>query len=1718
MSKVVAIRTDLLINTADAEKSINEFTAYAEKKISQMTPKLDFKFDEAAFSGVINKVEELFGEYKKLGEVQNNAVAPKTEEVQKAEKELEKLENRVKQVNTSFDNAKTECEKYEQQLKDATLSEQQKININEKLIESYSKAATEAKRFMTAMEKLRDATNDSGAILNQTKLINNLSVTYEDLRVKAKNAKQTLADGVTAKGTKIDVNNFAQLNKQIETSKNKIQDYSAQLKKKSLTESEQRQIMVQQGVQYALLIQLLNQKQEKLNSVNKSTEQGTAKWNNYQSHLSNVSKEISKAKTALSNLNSEMSKEQSINIQSIDSDFKNSIVSLEQDIQRVIIANRSLNNSIDEKQKNLTAVTNKYSQLKGAYTEQIAKLKSMQQGLNSESENYKKLQQQINKTESALSKLETQEQRNVSTMKNSIERQKQAIEKEQQRQAELKETLAAQKEMQASLGDVIATYSQFYLVLNQVRNAIQVHQDVDKALTETRKVAELTKEEMREYQAESLNAANGLGLLQTELINATTEFTRLGVAFEEAKEFGEIASMGAVVGDIDSADEVSNYLIATIQGFKELEMTAGDARKVVDMFNEVANNTSINFQALGEGTKRFAASMSETGNTIEESLGLLTAGYDVTRDAERIARALNTIGLRMRGINDEGEEQLELVPKMEETFTKYGINMNKVNEDGLMQMKSTYELLGEIAGVWDTLDDYAKTNLLEAIAGKQQANAAAAIIGNWQTVEKTVGLAMDSTGSAATEYGYYMESMEAATNQFQNAVSGLYQHIISSDSLIELINIATSFIQTLSEVDPLVYQMVAAFAAGQAASWGLSNALNGSLKAFKSFKTIISAFTSLTTGAVTATTLLNAALGAVGLIPIVAALGVGIVGLTAKISDYTSKASQLERQQNSFNEKAQATQSAFSGMDSAIKTVTGTLDEYGNVITKIDEVEFYRHVNALKELYPELRNEINETVASYEDKYEAMLKLEELTDSKLAEEQLSVMQMEQDMINELVERRTRLSESIQDNKKELAEAMDLYPEQTSLIDAMKFAIEDEVATLAEMDALLKDADVTMQGHAATLEDLGYKYSVVNGQIYITKLSSDDLSNSFNLQDYCMQTLINDVIDLTTADGVLARAFIELSNTGQISAQTLDLLSQFFDQATIAAFTSADAVISYANANNLSTHQILSDSNSWIAGSKQKIKQHIAEMEVLKQHALANEQFHYLRGETGEAQNAAMYAKQIQDKINAANSELKAYEALTNKLNKLSTPTSSSSKPSTVTSTYSPSSGSSSSSKDSEKAIDYAKKFAAELRRIADIENEIDKLNSKQKYAKSDQEKFSILNELAEQYRKKVAALKDYQSKLNAELAKVSVGSDEYYTLRDLLADVEQQILDNTLAQQDFNKEIMELKKEIEEFDLTAVGHEISVLTKLLDNENLTLEERKKLTNDLAAAYDKQAKETKDMINLLKKEQSQYSQNSSEWRELQEKIWDYELDLMDIEKDKLDLIKDINDEIIKAQEERVQKEIDLINEKLDAELAAIDERIAALKKEKEEQEDIDKRKEIQDEIDKLQIEYDALSADDSLWAKKRKYEIEQAKKEKEEELRKLQEEKEYQEKLEALENEKKKLQEEANAKIDKLNGAIESLKDGSKGIDTVLKDVEKSLTSALRSVSDTICDALTSGGQLSNQSVATFSAARSVESSSPAVFNFTFNGVDKNSGGKIANDFITALQSKGYKLR
>ena len=73
--------------------------------------------------------------------------------------------------------------------------------------------------------------------------------------------------------------------------------------------------------------------------------------------------------------------------------------------------------------------------------------------------------------------------------------------------------------------------------------------------------------------------------------------------------------------------------------------------------------------------------------------------------------------------------------------------------------KSTYQILKEIAGVWDDLSDISQANILELIAGKQRGQQVAAILNNWEAAESSLEYAMDSAGSAAEENARYLDSV-----------------------------------------------------------------------------------------------------------------------------------------------------------------------------------------------------------------------------------------------------------------------------------------------------------------------------------------------------------------------------------------------------------------------------------------------------------------------------------------------------------------------------------------------------------------------------------------------------------------------------------------------------------------------------------------------------------------------------------------------------------------------------------------------------------------------------------------------------------------------------------------------------------------------------------------------------------------------------------------------
>lgn len=103
------------------------------------------------------------------------------------------------------------------------------------------------------------------------------------------------------------------------------------------------------------------------------------------------------------------------------------------------------------------------------------------------------------------------------------------------------------------------------------------------------------------------------------------------------------------VGDMD-IDTATEHLISSVKAFKDefnSEVEASGA--IVDKFNEIGNNFAISSADIGSSFERSAAALVAGGNTIDEALGLTTAGNLIIQDADTVGNALKVVALRVRG-------------------------------------------------------------------------------------------------------------------------------------------------------------------------------------------------------------------------------------------------------------------------------------------------------------------------------------------------------------------------------------------------------------------------------------------------------------------------------------------------------------------------------------------------------------------------------------------------------------------------------------------------------------------------------------------------------------------------------------------------------------------------------------------------------------------------------------------------------------------------------------------------------------------------------------------------------------------------------------------------------------------------------------------------------------------------------------------------------------
>ena len=197
----------------------------------------------------------------------------------------------------------------------------------------------------------------------------------------------------------------------------------------------------------------------------------------------------------------------------------------------------------------------------------------------------------------------------------------------------------------ASLGDKIQGAVQKFsswlsvstLVMTAVRSVKQMvsaSKELDTAMTELKKVTDETDATYSKFLTNASKRATSMGASVADTITATADFARLGYNLSDAENLADASIVYKNVGDgIESISDASDSIISTMQAFG---VSADDAMTIVDKFNEVGNNYAISSEGIGEAMLKSASSMNAAGNSLDETIALITAANTVVQNPESV--------------------------------------------------------------------------------------------------------------------------------------------------------------------------------------------------------------------------------------------------------------------------------------------------------------------------------------------------------------------------------------------------------------------------------------------------------------------------------------------------------------------------------------------------------------------------------------------------------------------------------------------------------------------------------------------------------------------------------------------------------------------------------------------------------------------------------------------------------------------------------------------------------------------------------------------------------------------------------------------------------------------------------------------------------------------------------------------------------------------------
>lgn len=340
-----------------------------------------------------------------------------------------------------------------------------------------------------------------------------------------------------------------------------------------------------------------------------------------------------------------------------------------------------------------------------------------------------------------------------------------------------------------------------YDIINVVRQGINTVRELDTAMTEVRKVSNATETQYASFRDTVSATAKEIATTNKELLNSSADFLRLGYSLDQASDLAKNATLFVNVGDGVDITEATEDMITAMKAF---DIQAENSIKIVDDYNQIGNQFALSASDIGEAMKRSASALETGNNSFEQSIGLITAMNEIVQNSENTGNSLKVLSLRLRGAKAELEDMQEDTDGLCDSTSKLREQIMSLTGVDIMiddnTFKSTTDIIKELGAVWDKLSDSSQAATLELIAGKSRANNVAALLKNYQQIDKVMESLGDAEGSAMRENEAIVDSIDGRIKKLSASMEGFWQKAINTDFVKNIVSSLDTILNLLTKI------------------------------------------------------------------------------------------------------------------------------------------------------------------------------------------------------------------------------------------------------------------------------------------------------------------------------------------------------------------------------------------------------------------------------------------------------------------------------------------------------------------------------------------------------------------------------------------------------------------------------------------------------------------------------------------------------------------------------------------------------------------------------------------------------------------------------------------------------------------------------------------------------------------------------------------------------